>query len=116
MNIPKLFNQKLAEDPGLRSAVDSAIIAFVPWLKDSKLPFFPDYTDHGVDHIEQVLITASALIRDEARKFLTPQDAAALVLATLLHDAAMHLTEDGFIALVAGKCSKQRINGFDDKD
>jgi len=50
-----------------------------------------------------VLDTASSLIADAAWPLVTPGDAGALVLSTLLHDCAMHLSEDGFIALVTGR-------------
>lgn len=77
----------------------SSLAEFEPLLADNKLVFFPEYTDHGPDHVREVLIAADAIIRDEAWDWLTPEDAAALILAVLLHDCAMHLSEDGFFAL-----------------
>ncbi len=72
-------------------------------LKGSGTPFFPDYTDHGPDHVQDVLVTAQGLIRDEAYPHLTPADVATLALSVLLHDVAMHLSEDGFVRLVKGE-------------
>ena len=71
------------------------------WIASSGMPFFPGFTDHGPDHLSRVLATASWLIADDAWSVLTARDAACLVLAVLLHDAAMHLTEDSFRALIA---------------
>lgn len=116
MNIPERLAQKLAEDTSLRSSVDAAVADFVPWLEDSKLPFFPDYTDHGTKHVEGVLVTASSLIGDEAWAAVTAQDVGVLILSALLHDCAMHITEDGFHALVAGRTHTKRIAGFGDAD
>ena len=31
-------------------------------LADNKLPYFPDYTDHGIDHINQVLAAEVDLV------------------------------------------------------
>ena len=56
---PELFEQRLAENKRMRSAVDGTIAHFDAWLKDSKLPFFTDYTDHGPDHLNRVMLTAA---------------------------------------------------------
>jgi len=64
------------------------------------LPFFPEYTGHGVEHVQRVLDAADGLIIPASRKLLTAADAAVLTLAILLHDAAMLLTRDGFLALI----------------
>ncbi|HWS55221.1 MAG TPA: hypothetical protein VN228_13885 [Pyrinomonadaceae bacterium] len=106
----------MQEDRSLRSSVDAAIADFVPWLEDSKLPFFPDYTDHGTKHVEGILVTASSLIGDEAWEAVTAQDVGVLILSALLHDCAMHITEDGFHALVGGRTHTARVPGFGDAD
>jgi hypothetical protein len=70
-------------------------------LADNKMPFFPAYTDHGVEHISRVLVSTEQLISEEAWDLLVPEDAAAIVTASILHDFAMHLREPGFVDLVA---------------
>ena len=100
MKIPTRLNELLSDNKQLHGAVTLAIASFEPWIKHSTLPFFPEYTKHDIEHIEAVLATASSLIRDEAWKALTPADAGVLTLATLLHDAAMHISEDGFVSLL----------------
>ena len=75
-------------------------------LADNKLTFFPDYTDHGAEHISRVLQTECELIPDgvwsiqEKGKLLGPADAAGIIGATLLHDIAMHLSPSGFLELI----------------
>lgn len=78
-------------------------------LADNKLPFFPDYTDHGTDHINQVLETEVDLVPetvwDKSTKSSKPHllcdaDAVVIIGATLLHDIAMHLRPSGFLELV----------------
>jgi signal transduction histidine kinase len=74
---------------------------FEPWLEDNKLVFFPEFTNHGPDHISSVISTAADLVTEPSWSLLTASDAAALILAALLHDCAMHISENGFITLVS---------------
>jgi hypothetical protein len=113
--LPELFEEKLRTSRELRSAVDGTIADFDPWLKDSKLPFFVDYTDHGVDHLSQVLETANRLISQEAISLVSAGDVAVLTIATLLHDSAMHLSEAGFETLIQRGTSTSLIHEFDSK-
>lgn len=113
--LPELFEQKLKTNRQLRSAVDGTIEDFSVWLTDSKLPFFVDYTDHGVDHLSQVLETASRLIPKEAVNLVSAGDVAVLTIAILLHDSAMHLSEAGFETLIRDESPRQLIHDFDSK-
>jgi molecular chaperone HtpG len=101
MKIPPRLDQLLRTDQGLHAFVGATLTNFRPWIADNKLPFFPGYTDHGCEHIESVMAGAEGLICDPAWDHLTAHDAAALVLGILLHDCAMHLHEEGFLALVS---------------
>ena len=100
MNLPPKLEELLKRNPSLHGSVLVSYDQFQPWLRASGTPFFPEYTDHSENHILEVLQTASSLLRDEAWPVLTGSDAGLLCLATLLHDCAMHLTEDGFLSLV----------------
>jgi molecular chaperone HtpG len=97
---PQSFVQKLEADPRLRAGVDSSLSLMADLLQVSKLPFFPDYTDHGPGHLTRVLGIADKLITDNAREVFTPEDAAVLILSILLHDLALHLSEAGFKSLL----------------
>jgi molecular chaperone HtpG len=101
MRIPHRLAQLLSSDPRLNSAVHFAVNRVEDWMAKSHLTFFPDWTDHGPKHIESVLVTESSLISDEAWARVTPQDAAVLVVASLVHDSAMLLNEDSFRYLVS---------------
>lgn len=85
-------------------------------LADNKLPFFPDYTDHGVEHINRVLGSVVDLVPPTVWERSTPEskprllcdaDATVIVGGVLLHDFAMHLRHRGFLDLV-GKESRFR--------
>ena len=84
----------------ISAAVGFALTSVGPILERNEAPFFSDYTDHGVRHIESVLKTCELLIADKAWEVFTREDAAALVLATLSHDLGMLISVDGFRHLV----------------
>lgn len=108
ISYPPLFSKKLSRNLEIRSAVDATLVDFDSWFQDSKLPFFPDYTDHGVIHVSEVLETAANLIRPSAQALFSAEDAAILILAALLHDAALHLSEAAFRELIIGDSSKKQ--------
>jgi molecular chaperone HtpG len=114
MQIPKRLAYVLERDQALDGAVKLSMSQFEPWIKHSNLPFFPEYTKHDIEHIEAVLLTATSLIRDEAWESITPGDAAVLVLAVLLHDCAMHLSEDGFAFLLSEGRREKAVEGMAD--
>jgi molecular chaperone HtpG len=72
-------------------------------LRANEMPFFPGYTDHGVDHVNGVMRAIERLVPEEVweQGLLTSSDAAILVGASLIHDLALHLHEDGFLQLVS---------------
>lgn len=100
ITIPYRLRQILEKDQLLYGETNATIGAFTPWFHDNKLIFFPEYTDHGTNHLQEVLNTASSIITDESWNLLSPQDAAAIIISILLHDCAMHLSEDGFYSLI----------------
>jgi len=114
ISLPILFEEKLKKNLGLLADVRKTLDHFEPWLEQSGMPFFPGFTDHSPRHINEVLVTASSLISDEAHALLSPEDVTVLVIAVLLHDSGMHLTHDGFRALVQRK-SASLISGLGDR-
>lgn len=117
IKLPLRLKEKLELDQLLFGEVSSSIAKFTPWFSDNKLVFFPEYTDHGVNHLQEVLNTSSSIITDESWELLSPQDAAAIVIGTLLHDCAMHLSEDGFYHLISGDYPliDSRYNNYQEK-
>lgn len=114
IRLPNLFQKKLEENPTLLAEVRRSLDLFEPWLEQSGMPFFPGFTDHSPRHINEVLDTASSLISDASHNRLSAEDIAVLVLAILLHDCGMHLTQDGFRSLVANN-SAPLISGLGDR-
>lgn len=115
IRLPDLINEKLSKNTDLYAGVLATVSDFDQWLSDSKVPFFADYTDHGIPHVTCVLETAVALMTDDAKAVLTPADAAVLTVAVLLHDSALHLSEAAFWELIKGAASNRRVEEFDSK-
>ncbi len=112
MKIPERCKEILRDDP-LYACVMQSLAELEPWLSSERPPFFPEYTNHGVSHVEHVFQTAENLIRSEAWQVLTPADVAALLLSIAIHDSAMHLTPESFIALLRDPRAEYRIRGLD---
>lgn len=115
IDFPRHLKQ-LLEDSDLEAPIRVLADRVGEILADNKLVFFPDYTDHGTDHINRVLRSEVDLVpkqvwegskRESEPRLLCDADSAVLIGATLLHDIAMHLHPAGFLELV-GKESRFR--------
>lgn len=104
--IPERLAIRLSHDKTWDSCVTKLKEYIEPLL--AKGPdFFPDYTIHGIDHINRCLDIADHLIdfdtlSEEPKKtdLLTPRDVAFLVCGIMLHDMGMFLRPDGVRKLV----------------
>jgi hypothetical protein len=117
IKLPALLKERLAEATH-EPAVRKALREFGNWFGESKQTFFPDYTNHGIEHIEQVLETAANLIPKKKKVLaaFSKDDAAALILAVLLHDSALHLSKAGFYTLIKGPVPYAHLPFFDRAD
>jgi hypothetical protein len=115
MRIPEEFNEILKRDQRLHSVVLDILTSFEPVLKDNKLYFFEEFTDHGIDHIESVLDAAAHIVTESALKLLGPKDITVLILSILLHDLGMHVEYATFLALLNGEYDDVRVQRFDTK-
>lgn len=115
--------QELLQGSEYASAVGDLVERTSEILADNKLAFFPDYTDHGVEHISAVLNSEVDLIPkdvwgdasdDSSSCLLSAADAAIVVGATLLHDIAMHLKKKGFRELIEKESRFEPLDWFKD--
>lgn len=99
--IPEAFSRQITSS-SLRECVASAETICRELVSDPTRtpPLFPDFTDHGIDHIARVLHACDALLTNEARSIVTETDYCLLTVAAMYHDAAMHLTEDLFCQVI----------------
>ncbi|MDA0165174.1 ATP-binding protein [Solirubrobacter ginsenosidimutans] len=100
MRLPEPLRSRLEGWPHA-SRVLRLVEAAGPILVDNKTPFFPAYTDHGIEHVVRVMETAWRLVPEEAEPLLNASDAAVLAGAAVVHDLGMHLRPPGFAELVA---------------
>ncbi len=121
INFPRRLKY-LLEDSRLQGPISAFAEQVGTILKNNELPFFPGYTDHGVEHIHQVLTTQVDLIpRDiwepNTQKYgprlLTDIDAVVMIGATLLHDIAMFLQPKGFFELIDKESKYKPLDWFD---
>jgi len=81
IQLPERFENLLKGNHQLQAAVLSSFAEFEPWLSRNSTPFFPEYTDHGPQHISDTIATSCAIIRDAAWVVITPSDIAVLLFA-----------------------------------
>jgi molecular chaperone HtpG len=100
MQLPEQLRDRLERDLEMQSVVNNISADFEEWFRHSQTVFSPYFTDHTIKHVEEVIETATALMTPASLAILTPKDAGMLIIAVLLHDAAMHLTKEGFVELI----------------
>lgn len=115
MNIPEKLQKILEKDRALLSLVLQVETSFEPILKNNKLFFFEEYTEHGIEHVEMVLRATEFLIPDESFQYIQPKEVAILILAIMLHDIGMHSEFSTFNALLGGKYDDVKVDILDDK-
>lgn len=115
MIIPAKLQKILEKDKSLLSLVLNIETSFDPILKDNKLFFFEEYTEHGIDHIETVLKASEFLIPDESVQYIQPKEVAILILSVLLHDIGMHTEFSTFKAMIDGQYDNVRVENLDSK-
>lgn len=113
MKIPDEFINILKLNDKLYVEVMKTVSDFSEIINHSQFEFFPEYTDHKIDHLNMVLETAHYLTKDSGLDLLTPEDTCTLILSTLLHDIGMHLTHEGFLSLIEESYEGNIIQGFD---
>lgn len=108
ITIPEKFEKKIKEDSACLANV-LRLIQNTESLFVDRPEFFPDYTIHGIAHVERVLVYADKLIPTKTMKLLSSKDIAFLVAAVLLHDLGMFLSKIGVYRLLASewKCAKE---------
>ncbi len=97
----KLSNLIYGLTDDVSALVGSSISSVTPILQRNEAPFFPDYTDHGIQHINNVLKTCELIISEDAWNIFTREDSATLILAAIAHDLGMLINTESFNLLVS---------------
>ena len=93
----------------------NAIKVVSPIYADNRMFFFEEFTNHGVDHINEVLNSSEDIIAQNSLKIFTPNGVLVYVCAVLLHDIGMQLSLEGFKKLINGSLDDSIIKEFDSK-
>lgn len=75
--------------------------------------FFPEYTDHGIMHIQKVLEICDKLITDDSIAVLTPKEIAVTIISIMIHDIGMFIQKDGLRELIYGSLKDTKIELLD---
>lgn len=111
--IPSKLRALISEEH--RIIIENSLIPFLHLLQDNNLFFFPEYTDHGINHIEAVLRSIENLISDDTFDKLSSLDICAIIVATVLHDIGLHASPELFRNMLAGKYDNIPNNLFKEK-
>lgn len=111
IQIPARF-ERLLQKSDLQPAIAKTLETF-SWLPSRALELFPDFTDHGPEHLSEVLDVAEGFVASRSWPQLTPDDISVFIIAVLLHDLGMHITTDGFAGLFQGKTAHRPVSFFD---
>lgn len=110
IKIPQRFIEKLANTEW-DVIVRETILNIQPLVKVSP-KFFPEYTLHGIDHINHVLFIADKLIPKEVIQSdrVSPKDLGILICSILIHDLGMFIDNSKVCSFIQD--NTLRINGF----
>lgn len=98
LNISRKLNEKIQESKFWDAEINSFLDRYEGFY-NSQMDFFPEYTDHSIYHINNVLYYAEKLIPEDTYENMTADEMAILIFAILLHDIAMHTTKQMWIQL-----------------
>ena len=115
MEIPTILREKINNCAKYEAILLHAKSKIKDWLGSghNDMPFFPEYTDHGSKHLEEVLATSVGIMTEEAKARISAHDSLILILAVFLHDSAMHLTENSFKTLIERGSRWRPVTFFD---
>lgn len=97
LHIPIKWEKRLKETT--REIVYKNISAFSNILEND-LCFFPEYTNHKLQHFNNILDISEKIVGQSANSCITEYDVMAYVLSALYHDLGMHISYDGFIRII----------------
>ena len=83
---------------------------FCKIIEETGMPFFPEYTEHGIIHFQNIVDLSINLIPKKELKNLKRDEISAFFLAVLLHDIIMHITFEGFCTLLNSDLKHPIIN------
>jgi hypothetical protein len=112
--LPKKITKIIAKSSEYGNLIN-AMKVVSPIYADNRMFFFEEFTNHGIDHINEVLSASEDIIAQSSFNALTAKDILVYVCSVLLHDIGMQLSLDGFKKLISGSLDESIIRDFDSK-
>lgn len=100
--IPDKLKKCLDKDASI-AGVTMYIIEKITPLLETEIMFFPEYTDHGVRHVQLVLSLCEKFIHKTTLRLLSAEDICVLVLSVFFHDISMHIGYEQFITMISAE-------------
>lgn len=112
IEIPKRLSEKLESDKKWSICVEKVNQNVADYFFRTPY-FFPEYTDHGVLHIEKVLEICDKLITDKSMEILKAKEIAVTIISIMIHDIGMFIQKDGLRELIYGSFKDGKIEYLD---
>lgn len=116
INLPSKLYEKLSFNQPLYIETYKVISEFSEILKENNLFFFPEYTDHGIKHVEDTLFCIEEIIPEDSFDLIKPLDVSILLLSVVIHDIGMHTQFETFIKMLEGYYDKSLNCELDKKE
>ena len=115
ITIPQKLRKHLKDDNCKWERRIGTLIEKLEPILDQTPEFFPQYTNHGLKHVETVLKMTAELIPSKSlgKNALSSRDIACLIAAILIHDLGMFLKPDGLTMLMAPEWDQHRLSDLD---
>lgn len=112
LNLPLRFQNKLYEDSKWQVYVNQAYSNVADYFYCSP-KFFPEYTNHGVLHINRVIELCDRLVPENSLSNMKPRELGILIIAVIMHDIGMFIEEDGMRKILYGNRSTYMTDFLD---
>jgi len=103
IDIPKTF-RKILDNSDYEVLVKQLCIKVERIIKENDHYFFGEYTNHGIDHINQVMKKSEEVIDADCKDKLDAKNVSCLIIAILFHDIGMNLNLICFNHLISESC------------
>lgn len=110
--IPERLQSILNKDVKMAAKTQTAINNISEIISKSDLYFFPEYTNHGMEHIINIFSLIDKIAPTESLNELSPKAVSSLVLSVYLHDLGMYLKPDGLKQLLSQEPWQNEYNKY----
>lgn len=103
ITLPEKLEGILNKERDFYYKIMNTVVPFSKILAADDLFFFREYTDHGINHINNTLKYVENLIAEDTFQYLSAKEVGVIVLSVVLHDIGMHTNAEMFKNMIDGK-------------